>query len=105
MKQVMIISDATGETAERMVRAATLQFSEPVQVRLFSRVRLETELEQILEKASELNAHVEDAAVDVPRAARAQGRERAARPRRRSSRGAVAGRRQEGVRPDRPARH
>ena len=41
MKTVMIISDATGETAERMVRAATLQFSEPVQIRLFSRVRLE----------------------------------------------------------------
>src|SRR5678815_37601 len=58
MKMVMIISDATGETAERMVRAATLQFSEPVQIRLFSRVRLETELEQILEKASELRALV-----------------------------------------------
>ena len=54
MKTVMIISDATGETAERMVRAATLQFSEPVQIRLFSRVRLESELEQILEKAAEL---------------------------------------------------
>ena len=44
MKTVMIISDATGETAERMVRAATLQFSEPVQIRLFSRVRLESEI-------------------------------------------------------------
>jgi regulator of PEP synthase PpsR (kinase-PPPase family) len=58
MKTVMIISDATGETAERMVRAATLQFSEPVQIRLFSRVRLESELEQILEKAAELKALV-----------------------------------------------
>ena len=58
MKTVMIISDATGETAERMVRAATLQFSEPVQVRLYSRVRLESELESILEKASELRALV-----------------------------------------------
>jgi regulator of PEP synthase PpsR (kinase-PPPase family) len=58
MKTVMIISDATGETAERMVRAATLQFSDPVQIRLFSRVRLESELEQILEKASELRALV-----------------------------------------------
>src|ERR1041384_7383153 len=56
MKTVMIISDATGETAERMVRAATLQFSEPVQIRLFSRVRLENELGQILEKAAELHA-------------------------------------------------
>ena len=58
MKTVMIISDATGETAERMVRAATLQFSEPVQIRLYSRVRLESELESILEKASELHALV-----------------------------------------------
>ena len=58
MKTVMIISDATGETAERMVRAATLQFSEPVQIRLYSRVRLESELESILEKASELRALV-----------------------------------------------
>src|SRR6185436_13253071 len=58
MKTVMIISDATGETAERMVRAATLQFSEPVQIRLYSRVRLESELEQILEKAAELRALV-----------------------------------------------
>src|SRR3954463_15159006 len=58
MKTVMVISDATGETAERMVRAATLQFSEPVQIRLHSRVRLESELEQILEKAAELRALV-----------------------------------------------
>lgn len=58
MKTVMIISDATGETAERMVRAATLQFSEPVQIRLFSRVRLESELEHILEEAAELRALV-----------------------------------------------
>ena len=58
MKTVMIISDATGETAERMVRAATLQFSEPVQIRLYSRVRLESELEQILEKAAEQRALV-----------------------------------------------
>src|SRR3954453_17018124 len=58
MKTVMIISDATGETAERMVRAATLQFSEPVQIRMFSRVRLENELEQVLEKAAELKALV-----------------------------------------------
>src|SRR4030095_15121617 len=58
MKTVMIISDATGETAERMVRAATLQFSEPVQIRLFSRVRLESALEQTLEHGSELKALV-----------------------------------------------
>ena len=59
MKTVMIISDATGETAERMVRAATLQFSDvPVNVRTYSRVRLETECEQLIEKAAELKALV-----------------------------------------------
>lgn len=59
MKTVMIISDATGETAERMVRAATLQFTDvPVNVRTYSRVRLETECEQLIEKAAELKALV-----------------------------------------------
>jgi hypothetical protein len=59
MKTVMIISDATGETAERMVRAATLQFTDvPVNVRTYSRVRLEAELEKLIEKAAELRALV-----------------------------------------------
>jgi regulator of PEP synthase PpsR (kinase-PPPase family) len=59
MKTVMIISDATGETAERMVRAATLQFSDvPVNVRTYSRVRLEAECEKLIEKAAELHALV-----------------------------------------------
>lgn len=57
MKEVMVISDATGETAERMVRAAVLQFSDsPVNVRLYSRVRLESEVEAIIERAAELHA-------------------------------------------------
>jgi regulator of PEP synthase PpsR (kinase-PPPase family) len=59
MKTVMIISDATGETAERMVRAATLQFSDtPVNIRTYSRVRLESECEKLIEKAAELKALV-----------------------------------------------
>ena len=59
MKTVMIISDATGETAERMVRAATLQFTDvPINVRTYSRVRLENECEQLIEKAAELKALV-----------------------------------------------
>jgi regulator of PEP synthase PpsR (kinase-PPPase family) len=59
MKSVMIISDATGETAERMVRAATMQFSDvPVNVRTYSRVRLESECEKLIEKAAELRALV-----------------------------------------------
>ncbi len=59
MKTVIVISDATGETAERMVRAATLQFTEtPVNVRTYSRVRLESECEKLIEKAAELKALV-----------------------------------------------
>lgn len=53
----MVISDATGETAERMVRAAVMQFSDtPVNVRVYSRVRLESEVESIIERAVELHA-------------------------------------------------
>lgn len=58
MKTVMILSDATGETAERMVRAATLQFESKVHVRTYSRVRLESECEEIIAKAAELHALV-----------------------------------------------
>ncbi|MCE9576729.1 MAG: kinase/pyrophosphorylase [Deltaproteobacteria bacterium] len=54
----MILSDATGETAERMVRAATLQFESKVHVRTYSRVRLESECEEIIAKAAELHALV-----------------------------------------------
>ena len=53
----MVISDATGETAERMVRAAIMQFSDtPVSVNVYSRVRLESEVEKIIERASEIHA-------------------------------------------------
>lgn len=53
----MVISDATGETAERVVRAAIMQFSEaPVNIRVYSRVRLETEVEKIIERAAEIKA-------------------------------------------------
>jgi regulator of PEP synthase PpsR (kinase-PPPase family) len=59
MKTVMVISDATGETAERIVRAALLQYGEiQVNVRLYSRVRLEAEMERIVERAAELHALV-----------------------------------------------
>ena len=49
VRAIFIVSDATGETAERMVRAATLQFTGvPVNVRTYARVRLETECEQLI---------------------------------------------------------
>lgn len=57
MKTVIVMSDATGETAERMVRAALLQFGPaPAHVRVYSRVRLESEVEKIVERAAELRA-------------------------------------------------
>lgn len=58
MKTVFVLSDATGETAERMVKAAALQFKEKVTIKTYSRVRLETEVETIMEKAAEENALV-----------------------------------------------
>lgn len=56
-KTVIVMSDATGETAERMVRAAILQFGEAAaNLRVYSRVRLESEVERIIERAAELRA-------------------------------------------------
>lgn len=59
MKTIFVISDSTGDTAERMVRASLLQFAETkVQMRTYSRVRLESEVEKIIERAAELHALV-----------------------------------------------
>jgi regulator of PEP synthase PpsR (kinase-PPPase family) len=59
MKSIFVISDATGETAERMVRATLLQFEEAnATIRTFSRVRLESEVEKIVERAAEVHALV-----------------------------------------------
>jgi regulator of PEP synthase PpsR (kinase-PPPase family) len=55
-KTVIVISDATGETAEKVVRAALLQFQADCQVRVYSRVRLEAEVERIVERAAETHA-------------------------------------------------
>ncbi len=52
----MVLSDATGETAERMVRAAILQFDVSANVRVYSRVRLESEVEKLIERAAEQQA-------------------------------------------------
>src|SRR5688572_30456650 len=59
MKTVVVISDATGETAEKVVRAALLQFKDmSCDVRMYSRVRLESEMEKIVERAAELQSLV-----------------------------------------------
>jgi regulator of PEP synthase PpsR (kinase-PPPase family) len=56
---VFVISDATGETAEKVVRAALLQFSGvPVQIRMYTRVRLEAEMRSIVGRAKQLGALV-----------------------------------------------
>jgi regulator of PEP synthase PpsR (kinase-PPPase family) len=58
-KSVYVISDATGETAERVVRASLLQFADsPVDLQLFARVRLEDEMRRIV-----LRAHADEALV------------------------------------------
>lgn len=60
MKRVIfVISDGTGETAERVARAAMLQFADaPVEVRVFSRVLQKQELEEILVQAQRERAFV-----------------------------------------------
>jgi regulator of PEP synthase PpsR (kinase-PPPase family) len=59
MKTVVVLSDATGDSAERVVRAALLQFKDtPCQLRLYPQVRLESEVEKIVERAAELHALV-----------------------------------------------
>ena len=58
-KDIFVISDATGETAEKVMRAALLQFTDkPVELHLYSRVRLEDEMRQIVGRAHERGALV-----------------------------------------------
>jgi regulator of PEP synthase PpsR (kinase-PPPase family) len=57
--QLFVISDATGETAEKVVHAALLQFSNvPVKLRLYARVRLEAEMRNIVLRAQREGALV-----------------------------------------------
>ncbi len=56
---IFVVSDSTGETAERVVRAALLQFPEQrVRIRLFTRVRDADAVREVLEKASQSGAMV-----------------------------------------------
>jgi hypothetical protein len=58
-KSIFVVSDSTGETAERVVRAALLQFpDERVRVRLFTRVRDPAAGADVIRKASEAGAMV-----------------------------------------------
>ncbi len=56
---IFVVSDSTGETAERVVRAALLQFPDQrVRVRLFTRVRDQEAVAEVLKKAGEAGAMV-----------------------------------------------
>src|SRR5262249_60854012 len=56
---IFVLSDATGETAEKVVRAALLQFTNvPVQLRMYTRVRLEAEMRSIIGRAKQMHALV-----------------------------------------------
>lgn len=58
-KTIFVVSDSTGETAERVVRAALLQFPDQrVRVRLFTRVRDKEAVAECLQKAREAQALV-----------------------------------------------
>jgi regulator of PEP synthase PpsR (kinase-PPPase family) len=57
MKFIDVLSDSTGETAEKVVRAALLQFPQPgVQIRLHTRVRTKEVARPVLERAAKENA-------------------------------------------------
>lgn len=56
---IFVVSDSTGETAERVVRAALLQFpAHRVRLRLFTRVRDRDAVAEVLSKASDAGAMV-----------------------------------------------
>ena len=58
-KTIFVVSDSTGETAERVVRAALLQFPErKVRLRLFTRVRDERAVLDVVRRAAEVRAMV-----------------------------------------------
>jgi regulator of PEP synthase PpsR (kinase-PPPase family) len=56
-RTIFVLSDATGETAEKVVRAALLQFTNvPVNLRMYTRVRLEAEMRSIIHRAKTTGA-------------------------------------------------
>jgi len=56
---IFVVSDSTGETAERVVRAALLQYPEHrVRVRLFTRVRDEDAVKGVIAKAVDAGAMI-----------------------------------------------
>ncbi len=59
MKPLFVVSDSTGETAERVVRASLLQFPDHrVRLRLFTRIRDEAAIGGVMDKAAAVGAIV-----------------------------------------------
>lgn len=56
-RKVFILSDSTGDTAEKVVAAAMRQFDSPgVSIEVFPKVRSEEDIEDIIERAADLDA-------------------------------------------------
>ena len=65
-KKVFIVSDATGETAEKVVSAALLQFpARQVKIRYFLKIRHQDEVDRIIKLAHQENAFVAYTLVDT----------------------------------------
>ena len=65
LRSIFVVSDSTGETAERVVRASLLQFpSQRVRLRLFTRVRDREAVKDVVAKAAEAHALVVFTLVD-----------------------------------------
>ena len=56
-RTIFVVSDGTGETAEKVLRAALLQFPAPdVRLKMYSRVSREEEIRELCIRAQETNA-------------------------------------------------
>jgi [pyruvate, water dikinase]-phosphate phosphotransferase / [pyruvate, water dikinase] kinase len=56
-RTIFVVSDGTGETAEKMLRAALLQFPAPdVRLKMYSRVRREEDVRELVARAQEVSA-------------------------------------------------
>ncbi len=65
MRQIYVVSDSTGETAERVVRATLLQFPEhKARIRVFTRVRNKDMVSDVIRRAHDNGAMIVFTLVD-----------------------------------------
>ena len=63
--KIFVVSDSTGDTAEKVVSAALKQFeTEQVEIEIFSRVRSEELIEEIVERATDEDVLIVHTIVD-----------------------------------------